>query len=89
MYKILNIFKKKLILIAEVFQKLFTPKKRGYLSAWQVLFKNSLWQSTYWRVPNTEEISKRELLSYFFIIIRWTELESVPLSQIWNLRTVS
>ena len=40
-------------------------------------------------VAKIAEICTAALLSYFFIILRETEMENVYPSDIWNVRTVS
>ena len=63
-------------------------EKRGYQNEYQVLSQKILHQSTCWRIPNTVQISQRQLLSNFFISVPYIMLENVPFSQILNLRTV-
>lgn len=55
--------------------KLFTPNIRGYLNAIKFFLVKNFRQSMRQWVPKTVEILGEVLLSYFYIILRETELE--------------
>ena len=57
-------------------------EKCGYFNGQKLLFENTLWESRYSGVPNTDEICTAVLLFYFSIYLIKTELENMFLDQI-------
>ena len=88
LHQILNILKKKMIVIVTVFPKLQTvnilvrplSKKRRFRTRLEIEHVKARWK--------TCEISMRALLSCFFLIPREVSLQNVSPSVRWNLRVV-
>ena len=78
--QILNILKKKMMLIANVFPNFQTVKNLVTPLYKKRPFRNTLRKSTFASVPNTCEISMRPLLSIFFIIFGEVHLENISSS---------
>ena len=80
--EILNIFKKKITLIADVFPKLWTQCLKSRVS------RDPL-ESNIVNAPKSVEIWMKAPLPYLVIAVKQIELQKVSVSDTQNLKTVS
>ena len=89
LHQILNILKKKMMVMANVLPKLKGGcEKVRHTTLWEAPFRSTFTQSTCESVPNTCQISMRVLLSYFSITLMEVDLENISPSVRLNVRGV-